>query len=468
MKKSFIQVLCAIMVCCMFASLFACQGGTITEVESEIVISNGTASIDNGGNTTNNDNSSNASATTSSNKSTSTVSNSNGSAFNPYEGIEKYKGQKVKFATWWKLTENEQKVVNDFENKYGITVDIENYQYEVYPTKVAASISSGMSPDLCAISGKDYLTFITNDLVQPISAGKFDIKNDKKYDLNTMRTLSYKGKMYGVNIANNMTYGRYCIYYNKTMFDNNGLTDPYKLWKSGEWNWDTFADCAKKLTSRKGKTTIYGYTGLDTTIEGWMLSCGADFITYENNKFSNNLKSAPVEKALTFISELRNGGYWCPDEDTGSFASGNAAMMGDTTWMIEAKCYPNTSDEWGIVPIPCPKGQKEILGYSLTSWCIATGAKNPIPASYFIRYWLDFDNCNIEKAIPKTQCREVFNYLSDTSKNRKASIARSVASYYESSQYWELLHISRSSANDIPVDLESYYSKIDSIIQKIK
>ncbi len=452
----------------MIASLGACTEGTTTVTESEIVLSDGDSTTT-GTDNTESKNESDSSDKGSSDKqqdADSDKNNTDSGEFNPYEGIEKYKGKTVKFATWWTLTKYEQKALEDFEKKYNINIDTETYTYEAYATKITSQISSGQSPDLCAMHGHNYLTFIQNNLLQPISAGKFDIKNDKKLDLSTMKALSWKGKMYGINLANNMTYGRYVIYYNKAMFENAGLKSPYKLWKEGKWNWDTFADYAKKMTTRKGNKTIYGYTGLDTIIAGWLLTNGCDFITSDGNKITNAVTSKKVQETLTFISELRDNGYWCPDDSDGAFLNGEAAMMGEGTWMVEESCQPKV--EYGIAPLPCPKGAKEVISHESTLWCIATGAKEPIAASYFIRYWLDFDNHNLKKSIPNKEAREVFEYMSDTSKNRKTSIARSVAGYYESSQYWLLLHISRSPVNDIPVDLKKMSSTMDGIIKKIQ
>ena len=492
--KIFKRVLCMLLAIIMVASLGACSGGTTTVVESEVVIEgddnvaetpdNGTADdatasendkTSSDKNTSSKDNASSNKNTSSKDKTSSAGKTSSESKptenktpsgeFDPYAGIEDYKGKTVTLATWWKLTKFEQQAVNDFQKKYGIKVKLENTTLETYVTKITSQISSGQAPDLCAIKGDDYLTFIQNNLVQPITAGKFDIERDKKLDLSTMKALSWKGNIYGINLANNMTYSRYVIYYNKDMFDNAGLKNPYKLWKEGNWNWETFADYAKKMTTRSGNKTIYGYTGLDTTIEGWLLTNNTHFITSDGNKLSNNLTSQKVQETLTFISGLREAGYWCPDESTAAFMNGEAAMMGDGSWMFEADCQPKVN--YGAVPLPCPKGSEEVITHGSTLWAIATGAKEPIAASYFIRYWLDFDNHNIKKAIPLDEAREVFEYMSDTSKNRKTGMARSVAGFYQSSQYWVLLNISRESANDIPVELKKQEDVINGIIAKI-
>lgn len=408
-------------------------------------------------------------ATGSNDEATGNGSGTTSTGFNPYNGIEKAKGKTVTFFTWWDLWPQEKQVVKDFSKKYNIKVNLEYTSYEEYTSKITAAISSGQGPDVIALLERNYINIIKSGLIQPIDKGNFDLQNDKKLDFAVMDAFKWNNKYYGINIANNMTYGRYVIYYNKTMFQNMGVTDPGTLYKNGNWNWDTFADCAKKMTRRVNGKTIYGYTGLDTTIAGWVLSAGGDYISVDgkSNKIINNLLSDKVLKTNNFISELRQAGYWNPDEDTNSFANGEAAMMGDTTWMFETNSMPEMTDNWSAVPMPSPKGQEQIYAITGVVWGLATGCKNPDAASYFIRYWLDEDNFDFNKCIERKDLRELFVKMSDTSLNRKVSVARSVLSYYDEADYWQLLRINRRDVNDIPVALKSQSSKVDSQIAQI-
>lgn len=399
----------------------------------------------------------------------SNTQNNTSGKFDPYAGIENEKGKSVTFYTWWELKPQEKQVVKDFSQKYKISVNLEYTSYEEYTSKVTAAISSGQGPDVVALLERNYLNIIKSGLVQPLSKGKFDLKNDKKLDLQVMDAFKWNNQYYGINIANNMTFGRYVIYYNKTMFQNMGVTDPGTLYKNGKWNWDTFADCAKKMTRRVNGKTIYGYTGLDTTIAGWLLSAGGDYVSIDGskNKITNNLLNDKVLKTYNFISGLRKAGYWSPDEDTNSFATGEAAMMGDTTWMFESDSMPKMTDNWSAVPMPSPKDQKQVYGVTGAVWGLATGCKNTAAASYFIRYWLDEDNSDLTKCIEREDLRKLFVEMSDTKINRKVSVSRSVLSYYAEEDYWQVLRINRKDVNDIPVALKSQSSKIDSQIKQI-
>ncbi len=397
--------------------------------------------------------------------------------FDPYAGIEKYKGKAITLAVWWTLYPQEKKSISDFEKKYDIKVKTSYTPSENYTTKFTAEIASGKGPDVVKINYDNYLNFIHNGLVQPINTDIYDLKNDPVYDLYVMDLMSWNGKMYGVNSLSNMTFSKWVLYYNKTMFDNAGVTDPGTLWKKGVkegnpnkyWNWDSFAECAKKMTSRKNGKTVYGYTGLNTTIgNGWMLTGGNDYVTTDGKTFKNNLTSDSVLKTLNFVSELRQQGYWSPDDATKAFYNGGAAMLGEGSWMLEEHAaYWEIKDETGVVPLPCPAGAGETITYGASVWSVATGAKQPEAASYFIRHWIDFDNVGYENAIPGEAEREVFKYMSDNTKKRQASVAQAIMGYYEASMFWVMLNVSKEKPNDIPVELKSVSSKVDGVISKI-
>lgn len=497
MKANLKRVLCILLVLVMCAAVAGCASGeqilsvysetdTIgnNESKAEDTASKDTASKDTASKDTaskdtaskDTANKDTASKDTASKKPSTTTPDGK---FNPYAGIEEYKGKTVNVALWWDPTVNEQKIIDKFTDKYDISVNVSYTPIDNYATKFMAEIASKSGPDVVFISYDNYLNFINNGLVQTIDAGNFDLKNDPIYDDYVIDLFSHKGKIYGVNSMNNMTFSRWMLYYNKTMFDNAGVTDPGTLWKKGVkegnpnkyWNWDSFADCAKKLSSRKNGKTVYGYTGLNTTIgNGWMLTTGSDYVTTDGKNFKNNLTSDPVLKTLTFVSELRQQGYWSPDDSTSGFYNGTAAMLGEGSWSLEAgQAYWKMKDKVGCVPLPCPANTEEIITYGAGVWCLATGAKQPEAASYFIRHWIDYEaSIDYTKQIPGDAEREVFMYMSDLSKKRQASVAQAVMGYYEKSTFWKMLNVSREKPNDVPVVLKSVSALVDGYIAKLE
>ncbi len=468
------------MALCMAISLCGCgssktesdfESATDWEVEGlddAVVSADGEA-----GNTDNTDGANSAANSTSTGKTsttnnTSDSSNTNG-GYNPYAGIEKYKGKTISFFTWWNLKDQEKQVVKDFIKKYGIKVELQYSGYEEYTTKVTAAISSGKGPDIVALEQRNYLNLINSGMVQPLDTNIINIEQDKKLDIASMNALKWNNKYYGFNIANNLTYSTYVMYYNKSMFDSQGVTDPGTLWKNNNWNWETFTEAAKKMTRRANNKTIYGVTSLETSYHGLVLSTGVDFMTIDgsNNTIKNNVLSNQVIDAFCLVSELREGGYWNPDSDTASFAKGEAAMMLSHTWMFETSSMPKLNDKWSAVPVPSPKGTSETIGVEPVVWGIANGAKNPEAALYFLRYWLDEDNSDLKKCIEKEDLRELYVYLTNTERNRNMSGSRCVVSYYDESRYWSLMYAAHRGVNDVPIELKKWSPNLDETIAKI-
>ena len=58
----------------------------------------------------------------------------------------------------------------------------------------------------------------------------------------------FNGKLYLFRNEMNESGG---MFYNKTMFEQAGLPDPYELQEAGEWTWDAMLEAAKKLTKDK-------------------------------------------------------------------------------------------------------------------------------------------------------------------------------------------------------------------------
>ena len=473
--KRFLRYLCLIVAVCIALTLCGCgndktdsdteytdweyeSGATVNSNEdgTEVVNDNTDSGMDN-----------DSAAKSGESKVESSTTNKGG--YDPYAGIEKYKGKTVNMFTWWKLKDQEKQVVKDFIKKYGIKVELQYSGYEEYTTKITAAISSGKGPDVVALEQRNFLNLINSGMVQPLPSGVINLEKDTKLDKAAMSALMWNNKYYGINIANNMTYSTYVMYYNKSMFDSQGVTDPGKLWKSGKWNWDTFTEAAKKMTRRVNNKTIYGVTSLETSYHGLILSTGTDFtvIDGKKNKIKNNILNSKVVSAFCLVSELREGGYWNPDSDTASFAKGEAAMLLGHTWMFETSSMPKLTDKWSAVPVPSPKGTKETIGVEPTIWGLANGAKNKEAALYFLRYWLDEDNSDLKKCIVKDDLRELFVYLTNQKRNRNMSGSRCVVSYFDESRYWSLMYAAHRGVNDVPIELKKWSPNLDEIISKI-
>lgn len=392
--------------------------------------------------------------------------------FDPYADMpSSVRGKVVKVALWWTPNAVEKEQLDAAKSKLGIAYKPVTIPSDLYNSKLTSMVASGDAPDMAAVGSDFYPMSIINGLFQSLDKGNFDIENDPAYDLAQMEAFKWGGKYYGVQCKTNMTYQRYCLYYNETMFNNRGVKTPLKYWKEGNWNWDTFAELCKKMTHTKNGETIWGYSSDDAEILGFLLAADTDFVTVSNDKISNNIKSKKVLDVLGNISDLRANGYWDPEASGSSkFINGRAAMMGNRSWMIETTtglASTSMTDKWGVVPMPSPKGQAETIGINPCVWGIPTGAKNVTAASYFIRHFLDWSSVDFKSVIAGEQQLEMFNYLTNA-KNKRITVSMGITTYLDTANYYQLLWAARESKNDIPVFMDSMVPVIDGIISKIE
>ena len=149
---------------------------------------------------------------------------------------------------------------------------------------------------------------VTKDQYQPLD-DYLDLSDDIWSDMtDVIDMFQYKGKHYVVP---------YCLSdpllltYSRSMCEENGLDDPYELYKKDKWNWDAFTDMMKTFVGNAGDgETRYG-------INGWfgqamVQSTGEAFVTYDGTKFANNISSPAIERAEDTMEEIMNQKLYDP------------------------------------------------------------------------------------------------------------------------------------------------------------
>ena len=336
------------------------------------------------------------------------------SKIDPYKNIPaRLKGKTVKLLLWYAPTKEEKECWDAFTKKTGIKWKAySSGTTHMYDTKLASMVNSQDGLDICVMSSSGFPIRITKNLVQPIDAGKFNM-NDPAWSKDIMNMFKWGGKYYGVNIKGNWHSDPVLLYYNKTMFDSRGVKTPDKLWKEGNWNWDTFLATAQKMTYTSNGKNIYGFACAKQYL--FMQSMGADFLKFSGSRIINNVNDPKVLKAWQFRADLVNRYKVDPGyKDYSFFSSGQCAMYGEINYGLGTNSWwKNMTDEWGFVPFPSPKGQKLILPSDEKVYSLVRGSENPEAAAYFLRWWLDPANTDMSKTFLNKECENMFNWLVD-------------------------------------------------------
>jgi len=204
-----------------------------------------------------------------------------------------------------------------------------------------------------------YPTFVVGGLVLPLSdMGVFDF-NDPKWNKTVIEYSTYNGKVYGMNTGRDDV--RSVLFWNKTMFEREGLPNLYELQNNKTWTWDKFLEVAQKATKDldgDGVIDQYGFSGIKTE---WIILAtnNGKTVKFVDGKPTFGLTEPEALEALQFYQDLVNvhrvydlppdGSPW--DYGTQRFINGKTAMLMTELWHWEMM-KQSMHDEYGVVAPP--------------------------------------------------------------------------------------------------------------------
>lgn len=373
------------------------------------------------------------------------------------------KGTTVKLLLWYKIPEREQSVLDAFTKKTGIKVKVTSVAEKNYMTTLSSRVASGASPDLVCILGNNYPTPIVRGLMQELDSKYFDI-NNKIYDKELMDAYKWGGKYYGVAVKGSMFGDMYCVFYNKTMFEERGQQTPYEIWKKNPnaWTWTKFYEVAKNMTYSTSAGQIYGFS--IAYPQATMLSANTDFIKLSNGALKNNMSDAALKTAWKWTNTLKTDGCMMPGNAYYTdLTQGKVAMHIGGQWFMQKGNSFDTGmkDKWGVAPFPKQDNGDYYVPFRAALWGVPKNASNVAGAAACINYWLD--PANEEKEVyASKECREVHNWL--WSQKKGLLISQGIADFQKSGQFTEICNKLMTGANAVDTWLSSYAPAIDSCI----
>lgn len=303
----------------------------------------------------------------------------------PFANIPKaLRGTTVTVAHWGDEGASEYvKVAKQFTKDTSINVRWVPYSETDYVSSVVNQIAAKAGPDVVILNG----TFpAAMEMVQPLPA-IFNV-NDGFWDKRVSEALSVKGKKYFVNSYNSPFTGGTVVYYNKKIFNDNGLTNPQDYYNQGKWTYENMEKCMQQVKK-------VGYHG--GVIESIVIAeqMGSSLIQYDKatGTFKGNAKDNNLVSALQYmargVEEGITGGY-----TISNFASGQVGLCMAGTYGLKYNGYfkDMSPSEIGVLPLPTSYEGKALkyLPVGLRGYGIAKGAKNVDGSYYFLRYFLDY------------------------------------------------------------------------------
>ena len=313
--------------------------------------------------------------------------------------------QEITTLTWWHsnsglLGKAADALVKDFNEGIGKDLNIQvqaTYQGKSSDvlTKTKAIFQSGSNkelPDLVQLDASGVLDIRDNQYLISME----DLAKQDGYDLNQILeaaklSVTYKDKM----IAMPFNSSTILLYYNKTAFEEAGITTPPRTL-------DELADTALKLkkTDDKGKITRYGFANVPTTYEliVWLgHQNGVTYITDQENGHTGIpskvlfAENGTMENFLTKWKQLYATGSLenLTSDVNGAFASGRVAMMvGSTSNLTTVHQMIGNRFELGVADFPKvdeqATGGVNVGGGALYS--LDNGSNNSSKAWEFVKF----------------------------------------------------------------------------------
>lgn len=425
-----------------------------------------------GGDVLNSDASSSNPSSTSSGGGSSATS----SVFTPEAQFDVYKNipknvKQIKVLLWYTPDPTETKVIENFEKKFGIKVKLICTDNAGYLTKLTTLVASNDAPDVAALY--DFPAPVVKGLFQTIDSvksdkgGAFNLEKDPAYDLDAMKYMAWNGKQYGVQLKGNWHSDRWVVIFNRTLFKNRGITDPYTLWKQNKWNWTTLEKAAKDMTYKNNGIQVYGFgTGSVDPLYALCASSGTNIVTLNTDKgtISNNSTDNTVINAATLLTRIRSAGQCVPNgSDWSMFTKGQCAMwLTSHTQVKKGREFDSMTDDWTTVPVPSPEGKELIVPFGTVGFGVPKGAKNGIAGSYFIRWLLDTNNWDIRSTF---STQEMYNTWVEQQNYKICYVKIGPILNNASGLTNSLNNVTWGNVNDVATGLKALSGNIDSAIK---
>ena len=275
------------------------------------------------------------------------------------------------------------------EDAYGLEAKIDNCAWNEREMKWVSSYVAGTPYDI--LNGINYPTTVIKGLVQPID-DLLPIDDTRYFEASN----KWNGKSYAVTAIDQYAEkdelsvsGVYGVFFNKELFDDNGLEYPSDLWDKGEWDFQAFYDAAKALTmdtDRDGQVDQVGcYTWMN---DMYTAANGAQTVTItDSGEIKLTMNDPKYIEGLEWLIKCKP--YASMAGGDTAWASSKAGMFVERlgtskNWNSEL------SFEWDWVPYPKgPSGDYGYQGYcgpagSGMTCNVGTGAKNTEGAKVFI------------------------------------------------------------------------------------
>lgn len=298
---------------------------------------------------------------------------------------------KQKIELWHYFNETSQSSLNQVIEAYNSSQD----QYEVAATFISRNdlmkqytlgAVSGELPDMGMVDNPDMASYISLGVFADITDYANQWGELSKFYESPISTCYQDGKLYGLPSNTNSI----AMYYNKTMFQDAGLTDA-----DVPTTWDELYEVSKKLK----KDDVYGFSMCAKGSEEgtfnfipWFSSAGASV---------SDLDSPEAIKTMQFLRKLIEEGLmseevvnWGQSDVMNAFIAEKVAIVQNGSWYIPQLDEANPNFEWGVALLPKDQKTSSCIGGENIGICTGGNMEGAWDfLSYFMSAQANADFC---------------------------------------------------------------------------
>lgn len=316
--------------------------------------------------------------------------------FDPYATIsDSIKGTTVRFATWIDHTTTEGAVpLSSFYEDTGLKVELYTVAQSGYVSSLMTKIASGDIPDVFVNNEGDGNFPMTLQIAAPINKVSTVDLNEPIWNTALNDCFTIDGNVYMVNTIGTPWTGGNLTFYNKRLFEENGFTTPEEYYAQGKWTWDNALKCCKDV-----KSLGSDYKGMLVEQDIFIDSLGTSVVKYDINtgRFSSGLTDKAMLEGYQWYADAKEQGYL--DGSIGSFTQGKCALVIRGPYGLKSTGYFMNMDpeDVGYTYLPSlEEGETPKMSAIPRMYGIIEKAPNADAAGYFIRYWLDPANYDLD------------------------------------------------------------------------
>lgn len=258
-----------------------------------------------------------------------------------------------------------------------------------YQQKLAIMAATKTSPDIVWISERMIPQFMNAGQLLDVSS----LKADAEYEFedllpSTLTAFEKDDKLYGIPFSTPPQV----IFYNKTLFEANGLKTPMQLYEEDNWTYDELVKAAeaisKPLEGVYGVKFIQNSSNWSDNLTPLIWAMGGEIFNEDKTQFAMN--TPETAKAINLFKGLLDKKAHPSIGEQLTFDTGKLGMAVENVTRTTAY-RDKVGFEWDIAPLPAgDHGLRVPLGFA--GYSIFKDADNPEEALQYLKFISNKEN----------------------------------------------------------------------------